>query len=59
MLMGETRASVEVANEIREHVKASDLSKLENDDELYITGGGGRVAKEGKRGYSGLSRRAE
>lgn len=57
--MGETRASGEVANEIREHVKASDLSKLENDDELYITGGGGRVAKEGKRGYLGLSCRAE
>ena len=48
MLMGETTASVEVANEVREHVKMSDLSKLENDDELYITGGGGRGAKEGK-----------
>ena len=35
MLKGEAVASVEVADEAREPLKVSDLSELENDDELH------------------------
>ena len=41
MLKGEAVASVAVADEAREPLKLSDLSKLENNDELHRLGGRG------------------
>ena len=41
MLKGKAVASVAVADEAREPLKLSDLSKLENNDELHRIGGGG------------------
>ena len=41
MLKGKAVASVAVADEAREPLKLSDLSKLENNDELHRVGGGG------------------